>query len=110
MSNRRDMTDQVIEKIKDKVGEKVESGEINGEINEWILILSSATHDSVEQNKDRLKCLEGNLSIKLGNFIKNRPLIAYALSQITALILVVTSMAIALGLIDKLGLSLVIKP
>lgn len=104
------MTDNFVDKIKERVHEKIEQGDTNGDIAWWTLAIVSDTHEKMEEANNRLKTVEENPSIKFGTFIKERPFIAWAISQITALILVVTSLAIALGLIDKLGLALVVKP
>jgi len=104
------MTDNLVKDIKKNVRQRIDAGEVDGDINWWMLALLSDLHDKREEDSERLEEIENNPVVNMGVFIKNRPLISWALAQVVSLVLVGTSLAIALGLIDKLGLAVVIKP
>lgn len=104
------MTDSLVKEIKGRVREKIEQGNIDGDIAWWTLTIVSDVHDKQVVANERLECVEKNPAIRAGNLFKKSPLIAWAISQIVTIVLVATSLAVLIGLLDSLGLALVIKP
>jgi len=104
------MADGLVNQIKGRVQQKIEEGEIDGDIAWWTLTVVSDLHDKQLEANDRLECVEKNPAILVGRFIKNNPIIAWAVAQVATLILVGTAIALGLGLLDKLGLVIVASP
>lgn len=115
MSN--SMTDNLVNDIKQNLQNKIKSGEVNGDINQQLLILLSDVHDKVEGVEGKVEDVEEevekvqeNWAFSAGKFLEERTQLSIFIAQIAVLILVLTSLAGTLLLIDQLGLSLVMKP
>ena len=104
------MTDNIVNDIKNSVQRKIEAGETNGDINQQLLILVTDTHDKMHETLCKVEEIENNWAIRIGKFVKEKTALAIIVAQIVVFLLVVTSMVSAISFIDKLGLIITVKP
>lgn len=94
-----DITTRVIEKIKREVKARLDGGEVDGNVDLWVLLLVSDMHS-------RISCIEDNPSFKFGNFYAKYPKLSWLIFSIASVIAISSILVTVLATLNKLGLTI----
>lgn len=98
-----DLTSNIIRKIKAEIDKKVNGGDVDGDTDLWVLLLVSDMHS-------RIRGIEKNPALVLGNWFKDYPRLSWIAFGITSLISIGGVLVVIVTFLNKIGLALIVQP